>query len=309
MEEKQVLALGFFDGVHLGHQDLLRACREMADSLSCKAGVLTFESHPDSLVFGRTPGFINTLSDRDRLLRRYGMETVISLPFDRDLMVMPWQDFYRMLRRDYGACGIVCGEDFTFGYRGKGNATLLQQACREDGIGCTVVPQRKIEGIPVSSTVIRGLLQSGEMEMANRFLGHTHVLTGTVVPGKQLGRTIGIPTANIAFPAELQSLRSGVYACTVSFEGESYAAVVNVGTRPTVSGSGINVESWILDYDGDLYGKSLEVRFYTFVRPERKFDSLEDLQAEIRKNADETRRFFASVGKTSQDQPKYMENG
>lgn len=292
MTDKNVLALGFFDGVHAGHQDLLRACRSMADTLHCDAGVLTFESHPDSLVFGRTPGLINTLADRDLLLHRYDMDRVISLPFDRALMAMPWEEFYTLLRDRYGARGIVCGEDFTFGSHGAGNAETLRLRCQQDGIACTVVPQRRMEGIPVSSTVIRQFLEQGDMEHANAFLGHPHVLTGRVVPGRQLGRTLGIPTANIAFPPELQPLRSGVYACKAAFDGESHIAVTNVGSRPTVGGSDVTVESWILDFAGDLYGQQLELHFHAFLRPERKFPDLQSLQAEIRKNGEEAAKRF-----------------
>ncbi len=293
MTEKTVFALGFFDGVHVGHQLLLSGCRELAGKLGCKAGVLTFENHPDALVFGKTPGLINTVFDRNALLTRiYGMDRVVSLPFDRELMNMPWEDFYRMLREKYDAAGLVCGEDFSFGRGGKGNAKVLQEVCKSDGIPCTVVPQKKMEGQVVSSTYIRSLMEAGDTEKMTRFLGHPHRLTGTVVPGKQLGRTLGIPTANLSYPPELQLLRKGVYACRVLTEEGSYPAVTNVGSRPTVGGDSVTVESWLLSFAGDLYGKEITVEFFAFLRPEKKFDSLSDLQAEIQKNAAETRKIF-----------------
>lgn len=296
MIQKTVFALGFFDGVHLGHQALLSECKRLAGRLGCIAGVLTFQNHPDGLVFGKDPGLINTISDRDRLLSRYfSMDTIVSIPFDKALMNMPWEDFYNMVITHPGiaCCGLVCGEDFVFGKGGKGNAAVLQDACRRDGIPCVVVPQMKLGDTVVSSTHIRKLMEAGDMAEMTRFLGHPHILSGRVIPGKQLGRTLGIPTANIPYPTELMELRHGVYACTVTVEGTKYPAVTNVGSRPTVNGRTTNVESWILDFDRDIYGKEITLQFHTFLRPERKFDSLEALQAEIKRNAEETRRLFA----------------
>ena len=292
MEQKTIYALGFFDGVHLGHQALLAACRRMAEELGCKAGVVTFLGHPDRLVSGVKTELINTPADRSRLLRSYGIDTVVELPFDKKLMKMPYLTFFRMLLRQYGAAGLVCGHDFRFGDRGEGNAEKLQAACSDAGIPCAVVSEQKLEGITVSSTHIRSLLEQGDMETAARFLGHPHCFTGTVVPGRHLGRTIGIPTANLVLPQEVLIPRFGVYACRTTVDGASYPAVTNVGTRPTVEGWGVTVEPWILGFDGDLYGKPLTLEFYKYLRPERKFPSLAELQAEIRKNAAQTQKYF-----------------
>lgn len=294
MNEKRIIALGFFDGVHAGHRALLDECRRLSRKLSVRAAALTFGAHPDTLVLGRTPALINDPTDRALLLREAGMDEVLVLPFDRTVMAMPWQDFFRQLRTEYGAVGLVCGHDFRFGFRGEGTAALLQEACAAQGMPCVIVPEQRIDGITVSSTHIRTLLEAGQIEEANRFLGHPHMLTGTVQPGKQLGRTLGIPTANLALPAGVLCPRKGVYTCRVSWEDQSRMAVTNVGTRPTVSGEGITVESWLLDFEGDLYGKNLRVEFYSFVRPEKRFESLAALQAEIRANADTVRDFFRS---------------
>lgn len=288
-----IYALGFFDGVHIGHQALLRACQLLAREKGCQAGVITFSSHPDTLVRGSTPPLINTPEDRETLLReQFGMDTVVTLPFDNKMCSTPWQDFLEMLRREYRAEGFVCGDDFRFGSKGTGTAALLADYCRRENLSGAVVPEQILDGTRVSSTYIRTLLESGQMEQAARFLGHPHMLTGTVVSGKQLGRTLGIPTANLHLPEGLVVPRFGVYAC-MAYVGEScYPAVTNVGTRPTVAGSGITVEPWLLDFTGDLYGQELKLEFYRFLRPEQKFSSLEALQAEIRRNADQTRAFF-----------------
>lgn len=292
---KTIYALGFFDGVHAGHQALLKQCKEMAAALGCKAGVVTFLGHPDTLVRGVTPPLLNTPADRLRLLRRFGIDKVVELPFDEALMHMPYTDFFGTLLAQYNAAGLVCGDDFRFGSRGEGTADKLRAACETAAIPCAVVGQQEIDGLRVSSTHIRSLLEQGEMETAVRFLGHPHLLTATVVSGRQLGRTIGIPTANLDIPQGIQVPRRGVYICRATVEGASYAAVTNVGSRPTVGGENITVEPWLLDFEGDLYGKELTLEFFAFLRQERKFPSLAELQTEIRKNAEQTRKFFENM--------------
>lgn len=292
MKEKTVYALGYFDGVHLGHQALLRQCRALADAEGCKAGVVTFIGHPDTLVTGRTPQMINTPQDRKKLLLQFHMDTVVELPFDEKLMQMPWQSFATMLTREYGAAGFVCGEDFRFGKGGEGTAQLLADLCREAGFCCAVVPQQKLDGVVVSSTHIRKLLQDGEMVQAVHFLGHPHILTGTVVEGRHIGKAIGIPTANLLLPEGVIQPKKGVYACRAQVDAVDCIAVTNVGTRPTVGGHRLTVEPWLLDFEGDLYGKELTLAFYDFLRPEREFASLEQLKAEIQKNALQTRQIL-----------------
>ena len=293
MKQNTIYALGFFDGVHIGHAALLAACRELAQQTGAGPGVLTFDGHPDTLVRGVTPPLLNTAQDRALLLKAQGMETVVALPFDRQLMEMPWQDFFRLLVECHHAAGLVCGSDFRFGYRGEGTAEKLQAACEKEGIPCRIVAQQQIDGIRVSSTHIRSLLEQGRMEEAVRFLGHPHIFTGRVEAGRQIGRTMGIPTANLLIPAGVLTPRLGVYACKARLEnGEEYLAVTNIGSRPTVSGHRITVEPWLLDFSGDLYGKQLTLSFYAFLRPEKKFSGLEELSAEIRKNEVQTRKFF-----------------
>jgi len=292
MEQKRIIALGFFDGVHLGHQALLEACREMAEKQGCVPSALTFSSHPDALVSGKMPGLLNTPEDRKLLLKRYGMEEVIVLPFDENMMQMPWQEFFQMLMEDYNAAGLVCGHDFRFGHRGRGNAELLQQVCRDAQIMCQVVPEQKINGKTVSSTWIRTLLEEGNVQEANRLLGHSHTLSGQVVEGRRLGHTLGFPTANVLLPEGTVCLKRGVYATKVTVEGKTYTAVTNVGSRPTVSGHQVRTESWIQDFSGDIYGKQMTISFYTFLRPEHRFEQLDDLTRSIQMDAEKSRRFF-----------------
>lgn len=292
--EKTIYALGFFDGVHIGHQALLRACREIRGDF--RHGVVTFGEHPDALVLGAPPRLINTIGDRQWLLQeRFGMDRVVTLPFDRQLMTMDWEKFLDMLRSQYGAAGFVCGEDFVFGYRARGTAAGLKEYCSREGLPVAVVPEQLAGGARISSTRIRNELEAGSMSAAVELLGHPHILRGEVIHGRALGRQLGIPTANLLLPEEVAVPRFGVYITKVIVDGTGYPAVTNIGTRPTVSGHGVTVESWLLGYEGDLYDRTLTLEFYSFLRPEQKFDSLEALQAEVRRNAEQTIRYFRKL--------------
>lgn len=293
MNEKTIYALGFFDGVHLGHQALLTACRHLAQRTGCKAGAVTFSAHPEALVLGKAPLLLNSAADRRQLLQAQGVQQVLELVFDEHLRSMPWQDFFQMLTTEYNAAGLVCGDDFRFGYRGEGNAALLKAACQQAGLPCVIVPEQLMDGVRVSSTHIRKLLQDGQIEQANRFLGHAHVLSGQVVPGRGLGHTIGIPTANLQIPEGILLPKAGVYACHTIIDGTIYPAVTNIGSRPTVEGHHVTVEPWLLDFQGDLYGKHLTLSFHAFLREEQKFPSLEELKAQILKDAAKTQRLLA----------------
>lgn len=291
-----IYALGFFDGVHIGHAALLSACRSLAAETGAVSGVVTFGSHPDTLVSHNTPPLINTPQDREYLLRhKFHMDTVVTLPFDAQMRSMPWEAFLSLLRREYGAAGFVCGEDFRFGYKGAGCASLLAAYCEKEGLPCRVIPDQMIDGIRVSSTYIRQQLETGDMATAVKFLGHPHMLSGTVVHGHALGRKLGFPTANLALPEGLAIPRFGVYACSCYIGGKEYPAVTNLGRRPTVEGQNITVETWILDYSGDLYGQQIVLGFHYFLRPEKKFPSLDALKEEIFRNSEETRKYLKSL--------------
>ena len=288
---KKIFALGFFDGVHLGHQVLLARCCELAREADAKACAITFKRHPQALFVEQPPRLISTVRDRLWLLRKYGIGPVWIYPVTKEIMSMSWEAFLEDLL-SCDAVGFVCGSDFRFGCRGEGTAEKLAEFCKERQLPCTIVEQQLLEGIRISSTHIRELLEAGELAQAQKFLGHPYTLTGTVISGRKLGRTIGIPTANLPLPEETVSLPRGVYACKAHIKEGEYLAVTNIGSRPTVGGHRVTVESWLLDFEGDLYGKELTLEFHRFLRPEQKFDSLEALQREILKNAEETRKIF-----------------
>lgn len=296
MKHDRVIALGFFDGVHLGHAALLRLTRRRADELGLPAAVLTFDTHPDTLVFHQPVPLINTVEDRKWLMeQRFSMDEVLLAHFDCAMMEMPWESFVDdYLIGELGAKHVVCGHDFSFGYRGQGTPDKLRRLCAQRGVGVNVVDKVSLGGITVSSTHIRQLIRQGDMEAAAQMLGHRHFLSGEVLHGKELGRRLGFPTANLALPEGLIAPAYGVYATLVTLpDGSSHPAVTNVGVRPTVHDQlGRLVEAWILDCTAELYGQKIRVEFFTRLRGEKKFDCLEALREEVLRNADETRAYF-----------------
>lgn len=296
---KRVIALGFFDGVHIGHGALLRKTKERAGKLGAVPSVLSFDVHPDTLVLDREVPLINSALGREELIRRcYGIDNVIFIHFNRRTMCMPWQDFADSIIRELQLAWIVVGHDFCFGHRGEGTAEKLKAYCEARGVGCDIIQPVMLDGRIVSSTYIRTLISSGDMENAARYLGHPHTLQDTVHSGYHLGTKLGAPTINMGFPAGVIVPRYGVYAAKVVLEdGSAHVAVSNVGVRPTVSDAGsVNVESHLLNFSGNLYGRQARVEFWKFLRPEQKFADFEALSRQIRLDAEAAGDYFAQLG-------------
>ena len=295
--KERVIALGFFDGVHLGHAALLRRTVEVAAARGVTPAVFTFDRVPKEVVTGIPCPLINSPEDRRDLVRRlYGIRDVIMVPFDREMMTTSWQDFVtELLVGRYHAVHLVAGHDHHFGHKNQGSPELLAAKCAELGLGCDIIPKVEIGGITVSSTYIRRLVELGQVERAALFLGHPHVLSQEVRHGHRIGRTIGVPTVNLTAPPHVLVPSHGVYAARVFLpDGTSHPAVTNVGTRPTVNnGTNVTVESWLLDFEGDLYGQTVRVEFHHRLRDEIRFDSLDALKAQIAADAAATRAYFA----------------
>ena len=297
---ERVIALGFFDGVHLGHGALLRRAAEEAKKRGRESAVFTFDRPPKEVITGVPCPLINSPEDRAELVKRlYGIDEMIMVPFDDEMRTTPWDRFVTdILVGRYGAVHLVAGHDHHFGHRNQGSPELLKEKCAELGLGCDIIPAVTIGGVTVSSTHIRKLLEEGDVETARAFLGHPHVLTQTVGHGRQLGRTIGIPTANLVAPPHVLLPKRGVYAAKITLpDGRAFGGVTNVGVRPTVNnGQDVTVEPWILDFAGDLYGQAIRVEFYRRLRDERKFDSLDALKTQIETDAVKTREAYPEMG-------------
>lgn len=297
---ERVIALGFFDGVHLGHGALLRRAAEEAKKRGCESAVFTFDRPPKEVITGIPCPLINSPEDRAALVKRlYGIDEMIMVPFDDEMRTTPWDRFVTdILVGRCGAVHLVAGHDHHFGHKNQGSPELLKEKCAELGLGCDIIPAVTLDGVTVSSTHIRKLLEEGDVETARAFLGHPHVLTQTVGHGRQLGRTIGIPTANLVAPPHVLLPKRGVYAAKITLpDGRAFGGVTNVGVRPTVNnGQDVTVEPWILDFDGDLYGQAIRVEFFRRLRDERKFESLDALRSQIETDAVKTREAYPEMG-------------
>ena len=284
MNERRVIALGFFDGVHIGHGALLKKTCERATELGAIPAAMSFDTHPDTLVFGTPTELLNTMDERKQLMQSlYGIEDVIFCHFDKAMMNMDWEAFVEdYLVRELHACHLVCGHDYHFGARGFGNAERLTEKCRALGLGCDVIGEVKLDGVTVSSTYLRRLLKEGRMEEAEEMLGMPYTLVGAVEHGNHIGHTLGFPTVNLLPPAGKLLPPNGVYYAAVRHNGKVYKAISNVGTKPTVSSEKVmGVESYLYDFDQDIYGQEIEVALKRFRRPERRFGSLEELKEQL----------------------------
>ena len=294
--KERVIALGFFDGVHLGHAALLRRTVEEAQKRGATPAVFTFDRPPKEVVTGVPCPLIASPEDRKGLLEReFGIKDVLMVPFDREMMTTPWDEFVtKILVERYHAVHLVAGHDHHFGHKNQGSPELLVEKCAELGLGCDIIPKVELDGITVSSTYIRSLVGMGQMARAERYLGHPHVLTQEVRHGRRIGHTIGVPTINLVVPPHVLVPSHGVYVTRVFLpDGESYPAVTNVGTRPTVNnGTDITVEPWLLGFDGNLYGARVRVEFHKRLRAEIRFDSLDALRDQIQKDAKATMEYF-----------------
>ena len=292
----RAIALGFFDGLHLGHQALLLRAAQRGTERGLAPALFTFDRSPREYVTGVPVPLLTTAEERRRAAEALcpGAEVIVA-PFDREMMTMPWQDFVDLLVRRWDARWLVAGHDFRFGHKNAGDAALLSRRAAELGLGCDIIPPVVLEGVTVSSTYIRGLLERGDAEAAARFLGRPFAISGPVCHGKGLGSSrLNAPTVNL-MPDRRQLIPAfGVYATRVTAGGLCCPAVTNVGVRPTVdTDGGVTVESHLLDRREDLYGARCRVEFLRMLRPERRFDSLDQLRLQIARDGEDARAYFA----------------
>ena len=296
-EKPRVIALGYFDGVHRGHQALMEKAVERAKQIGGTSAVFTFDVHPDSVVLGRQVPLLTANAYRREEIKKFGgVDEVIFGHFDEKMQHMDWRDFiHKMLIGQFGARWIISGRNNRFGYKGQGNADGMAVECEKAGIGYDCIDDVLVDGIVVSSTYIRQLISQGDMEGAAHFLGHPYTVTGVVEHGRKVGTgVLKVPTVNLRLPAEMALPPYGVYAARVLVDGQGYIAATNIGVKPTfVDGGAPTIEPHLLDFAGDLYGKLIHVELHKFLRPERQFESVEALRAAIAENVQQTRDFFS----------------
>jgi len=292
-----VLCLGNFDGVHSGHRKLIGEARQLADELGLSLRVISFHPHPRVVLGDTTFRPIYEESEKVRLMEETGLvDELLTLEFSRELMRMDPELFYQsLLLGRYHAAAIAVGDDYHFGYHGAGNPALLTRLSEAAGIPCRVVDRLVYEGEPVSSTRIRESLESGDVSKAAALLGRPYYLVGTVSQGKHLGRKFRHPTVNVFLKEDLLHPRYGVYASrttVVGAGGETLEGITNVGVNPTFGGEAPRAETFLFDYSGDLYGKTLRVELLNFIRPEKTFESAKALGEEINRNIRAAEDFF-----------------
>lgn len=291
------LTVGVFDGVHLGHQQIINKLVAGAHADGLPAVVLTFDPHP-AKVLGRGDIKLLTLpGERARLLGKFGVDVVVTQTFDRSLADTSAFDFMKRLKTRLGLVRLILGYDSTLGKNREGNAARLTEIGRELGYGVETVAALGDESGVVSSTEIRKLVTIGRVDEAARLMGHPYQLQGMVTHGDQRGRTIGFPTANLQYAREKVLPAGGIYACWAYLGGEKYGAAVNVGTNPTFTPDKqtLNIEAYLLDFNRDIYGERMRLEFIARLRDELKYDSVEALVQQIHRDVQQTREILGTA--------------
>lgn len=294
-----VVTSGTFDGVHRGHQTILARLTEVAKDSGGESVLITYWPHPRTVVSNDSQNLklITTLDEKIELLDRAGVDHLVVIPFTRSFSQLTSEEYIRqILLEKIGTRKLVIGYDHRFGRDREGGFEYIRAHQHEYGFEVEEIPRQDVEAVGVSSSKIRAALNEGHVHTANLFLGRPYNLTGTIVKGRQLGRTIGFPTANMQVddPAKLVPA-NGVYAVDVEYGGQTLGGMLNIGYRPTVSGTNQTIETYIFDFDKDIYGEHMTLRFREFLRPEQKFDGLPALVAQLKSDEESAR---AVLGKT-----------
>lgn len=295
ISEPTVLSLGKFDGLHTGHKYLVEhMIRKQKEGL--KAVMFTFDVPPRAVVEGEEiPKILTTNAEKEYIFAKTGIDYLIEYPFTGEVRAMEPEEFVCMLAERLNVRSIVAGRDFRFGHDRKGSHETLKALGPTYGFTSVIVDKKQYRGRDISSTFIREEIQSAHIETANLLLGYEFFVQGTVLHGRKLGRRLGIPTVNLIPPKEKLLPPFGVYVSRVLIDGELYGGITNVGRKPTIEGENpVGVETHIFDYQEDLYGKEIQVQFLTYLRPEKKFDSVETLQKEMRYNIEQGKAFLTS---------------
>lgn len=292
-----VVAFGMFDGVHAGHAQLMRKANELAAIHDLTSVVYTFSTHPMATYApDRVPAELNTRSEKIKALAGMGIDVAVLRPFDRMYASQSPEEFVRSFCDALHPRHVVIGFNYSFGCKGAGKAQDMIRFGKQYGFETHVVEEIQLDGQPISSTRIRRAIAEGDMEEATRLLGGPYMLSGVVQRGKQLGRKLDFPTANVRWPKDKAVPPRGVYAALAYVREKWYVAAVNIGRHPTAPGGGPTIEANLIDYDGgDCYGCHMRLLFFLRLREERKFESLEALRDEVMRNREQTVEYFEKL--------------
>ncbi len=291
------IALGNFDGVHIGHQSIIKATVNEARKHNLVSCVYTFACHP-SVILGVAKPLLTTNDEKSELLDNLGVNTLIFDDFRRVKNLSPEEFCKEILVDTLGAAQVFCGENYHFGKNGAGNTSILKEELSKYGVKVNILPFTTIDNKIVSSTEIRGALTTGNIELCNDMLGRNYSFSGRVVHGKRLGRTLGFPTLNISIEENKLTPEFGVYLTTTIIEGKEYNSISNIGIRPTtdkINNSCVNCETYVLDYNADAYDKGIRVNLIKKFRNEIKFNGIEELKVQLSEDEKFARKYFKNL--------------
>ena len=291
--EPSCVALGNFDGVHVGHRQLIESAVEKAREKGLASAVFTFSNHPKSLIPGAKPvKNIVYREEKEALIEALGVDYYFNFAFTKEIMTMPPEAFVKTFLHDMmNAKEVFCGFNYHFGYKGEGDTKMLRILGAKYGFHVNEVKAVSIDGDVVSSTLIRNMIMAGEMEESSKYLGRNYDIGGEVVVGNRLGRTIGFPTSNIMIDESMVTPPNGVYITYCIYNGTKYPSITNVGIKPTIGSFKKNMETHIFNFDKELYGKQIKVEFIKKTRDEVKFRNIEELSAQIAKDCNEAKTY------------------
>lgn len=299
IEFDTVVTIGNFDGVHKGHQVLIEKTATYAKARGIKSAVFTFLNHPINYFVPEKVKNIFDEKEKERLIEGFGIDYLIDIPFDKAMTQISAEQFIvKILKDKIHAKKIVVGHDFTFARNKEGNVKVLKELGHEYGIEVEIVQPIKINGIRVSSTFIRELISEGRIDEIPQYLGTPYVIEGEIIHGKANGRKMGYPTANISLKDQIIKPKNGIYASRVIIDGKKYFGATNVGMNPTVNGKYLSIETNILDFDEDIYGKRVRIEFLEKIRDEKKFESLDELKKQLDLDTGFVRQKYMSNKKT-----------
>lgn len=285
--KKTIVTIGTFDGVHIGHQKIIEKLIQNAVDYNCESLILTFFPHPRMVLQeGSEIKLLNTIEERSNLIQKTGLSNLIIHPFNKEFSRLTAEEFVKTILVDaLNIQKIIIGYDHRFGRNRSANIDDLIVYGKQYNFEVEQISAKEIDDVSISSTKIRNAILNGHMALANEYLGYTYVLNGTVIKGKQLGRTIGFPTANLKIEEEYKLIpKNGVYIVKSTINKKTVFGILNIGTNPTVNGEKLSIEVHFIDFDGDLYHSNIEISVLESIREEQKFDSIELLKNQIQED-------------------------